>query len=157
LIEYVKQESVLAQSRTMLNLSNKNKTLFQLLDANTDGRLSTREFRLAAEQIGNWDANGDGKIETTELPSGIQVDVGTGEPGWFAASRARLEGNAAQSQVQGATAEFSSRGPTWFARMDRNRDGDVSRREFLGPLEAFEKLDGDSDGFVTLDEAVPPK
>jgi hypothetical protein len=38
--------------------------------------------------------------------------------------------------------------------MDRNRDGDVSRREFLGPRAAFERLDADGDGLITAEEAA---
>jgi hypothetical protein len=37
--------------------------------------------------------------------------------------------------------------------MDRNGDGDVSLREFLGPLELFRKLDRDGDGLISPDEA----
>jgi Ca2+-binding EF-hand superfamily protein len=37
--------------------------------------------------------------------------------------------------------------------MDRNHDGDVSRREFLGSEEAFRKIDRDSDGLISLEEA----
>jgi hypothetical protein len=37
--------------------------------------------------------------------------------------------------------------------MDRNRDGDVSRREFLGPRESFDRLDRDKDGLIDSDEA----
>ena len=37
--------------------------------------------------------------------------------------------------------------------MDRNRDGDVSRREFLGPREQFDRLDRDKDGLIDPDEA----
>jgi hypothetical protein len=37
--------------------------------------------------------------------------------------------------------------------MDRNGDGDVSRREFLGPPDAFLKLDRDGDGVISRDEA----
>jgi hypothetical protein len=37
--------------------------------------------------------------------------------------------------------------------MDRNRDGDVSRREFLGTREQFERLDRDHDGLIGPGEA----
>ena len=37
--------------------------------------------------------------------------------------------------------------------MDRNRDGDVSRREFLGPRDQFDRLDRDNDGLIDADEA----
>jgi len=37
--------------------------------------------------------------------------------------------------------------------MDRNRDGDLSPREFLGPRTAFDRLDTDGDGLVDAREA----
>ena len=37
--------------------------------------------------------------------------------------------------------------------MDRNGDGDVSRREFLGTPEEFKKLDLDGDGLISREEA----
>src|SRR5262249_17362573 len=40
-------------------------------------------------------------------------------------------------------------GPAWFRKMDRNRDGDVSRREFLGSDEEFKKIDTDGDGLIS--------
>ncbi|MFG0240142.1 MAG: hypothetical protein ACF8CY_03675 [Gimesia chilikensis] len=42
----------------------------------------------------------------------------------------------------------------WFNLMDRNRDGDVSRREFTGPPAAFDRLDQDHDSLISLLEAV---
>jgi hypothetical protein len=45
------------------------------------------------------------------------------------------------------------RGPLWFRKMDRNGDGDVSRREFLGTAEQFRKIDADGDGLISLEEA----
>jgi Ca2+-binding EF-hand superfamily protein len=44
-------------------------------------------------------------------------------------------------------------GPDWFQKMDRNHDGDVSRREFLGPRDQFDRLDRDNDGLIDADEA----
>jgi hypothetical protein len=37
--------------------------------------------------------------------------------------------------------------------MDRNRDGDVSRREWLGSEEEFRAIDTDGDGLISLEEA----
>ena len=38
--------------------------------------------------------------------------------------------------------------------MDRNRDGDLSPREFLGPRDAFLRLDADGDGLIDAREAT---
>ncbi|HEV3235798.1 MAG TPA: hypothetical protein VGZ25_02350, partial [Gemmataceae bacterium] len=45
------------------------------------------------------------------------------------------------------------KGPVWFRKMDRNGDGDVSRREFLGSDEDFRRIDADGDGLISLEEA----
>jgi hypothetical protein len=37
--------------------------------------------------------------------------------------------------------------------MDRNGDGDVSRREFLGTDEQFREIDTDGDGLISVEEA----
>jgi len=44
-------------------------------------------------------------------------------------------------------------GPECFRQMDRNRDGDLSRREFLGPRTQFDRLDRDRDGLIDPEEA----
>ena len=55
--------------------------------------------------------------------------------------------------VSAGRPELRLRGPLWFRKMDRNADGDVSEREFLGTIEQFRKLDRDGDGLLSPEEA----
>jgi hypothetical protein len=41
----------------------------------------------------------------------------------------------------------------WFRKMDRNADGDVSFREFLGAREEFDRIDADGDELISVEEA----
>jgi hypothetical protein len=41
-----------------------------------------------------------------------------------------------------------------YTRADFNGDGDISRREFLGSLEQFARLDADQNGYVNSAEAA---
>jgi Ca2+-binding EF-hand superfamily protein len=45
-------------------------------------------------------------------------------------------------------------GPAWFRAMDRNGDGYVSPREFLGTPEQFRKIDTNGDGLISPEEAA---
>jgi len=119
--------------------------LFGSLDASGDKRLSLREMRLAGERLKKFDTNDDGKVSLTEVPTAIELSFGRGFNYGY-----RANGLVRQAAVPGAQA---AGGPAWFARMDRNGDGDVTPREFLGSPEQFQKLDLDSDGFLSREEA----
>ena len=45
------------------------------------------------------------------------------------------------------------KGPEWFRKMDRNNDGDISLKEWLGTEEEFRKIDADGDGLISVEEA----
>ena len=44
-------------------------------------------------------------------------------------------------------------GPLWFRKMDRNGDGEISLREWLGSKEDFQRIDTNGDGIISLEEA----
>jgi Ca2+-binding EF-hand superfamily protein len=127
-----------------LTISETSKGLFELLDTNRDGRLSIRELRAAAKVLAEYDINKDGILSEDEIPVQIQLAVTPGSQPYY---------NPRQYQQQ-QPVRISNEGPLWFRKMDRNGDGDVSRREFLGSPEDFKKLDLDGDGFISLEEAI---
>ena len=44
--------------------------------------------------------------------------------------------------------------PVWFRKMDKNNDGDISPREWLGTDEDFKAIDADGDGLISAAEAI---
>ena len=108
--------------------------LFELLDANHDGALSVRELRTAWDRLKDAGCVAGGALDPKKLPRILLIAASRGYP---------------QSLAPDAR-----RGPAWFRAMDRNGDGDVSRREFTGPPEVFDQLDLDRDGLLDAREAA---
>jgi Ca2+-binding EF-hand superfamily protein len=137
-----------AESFVTLTVTDESPGLFELLDEDGDGRLSLRELHTAWDRLAALDRDGDGRLSRDELPRRLCLRLTLGTP-------------APRSAVSPRTAAPAAgpRGPAWFRRMDRNGDGYVSRREFLGSPEDFRKLDRDGDGLISPEEAerfVPP-
>ena len=135
-----------------LVLVDQSRGLFDLLDANRDGRLSVREMRGAAALVAKLDRDGKGHLTSADIPRSYQLTLkrGPGGAGGLdpAAAFAALYGGSGSTEPAAPKG-----GPAWFRKMDRNRDGDVSPREFLFSAEQFRKIDTDGDGLISTAEA----
>lgn len=125
-------------------------TLFQLLDDNRDGRLSVRELRTAWARLLPLEPPGATEITASAIQPSVTLRLTrTQERGAaFQAAQVQFVGVNPNGAVPAPT-----RGPTWFRKMDRNGDGDISRTEFLGTRAEFDAIDTDHDGLIGLEEA----
>jgi len=136
-------------------VSTEGKGLFEMIDTDGDGRLSVREMRNAVQLIAELDRDGDGCVSKAEIPRCSVATFRTGPAGrddlgsYQQAQTLIVRGQARRQQPPAK----APRGPEWFRKMDRNGDGDVSRREFLGTDEQFRAIDTDGDGLISVEEA----
>jgi Ca2+-binding EF-hand superfamily protein len=148
----VSAESATALSRSRLISSNRGRDFFEILDENRDRRISPRELLAVVTRIDIWDGNDDAAISQGEIPQLYQLTFDRGQPD-FASTFGF--GSYVVTPAPTGPAPVTPQGPVWFQRMDRNDDGDVSRREFLGTREQFESLDADGDELISPQEAMP--
>lgn len=135
-------------SRVELHVQKQNRELFALWDRDDDGRLAPREQRVDSAEFQSWDRNDDGLVHRDEVPRVYTVLVGRGRP------QMGLDFLDAQAATAATRSVVPAQDlPDWFRWQDRNMDGDLSPREFLGPVELFQQMDHNRDGFVAADEA----
>jgi Ca2+-binding EF-hand superfamily protein len=149
---YFAMQDELVGSFLMMQVRDNSQGLFEMLDANRDNRIGVRELRTAWSRMKNWDRDGDGQLARSEIPRQVQLVVSQGRAGYNAGPRTPVVVRAGSNTVTRPTSA-SPGGPVWFRKMDRNSDGDVSRREFLGSLEDFRRIDVDGDELIDLNEA----
>lgn len=144
---FVSYDAIAIQSRIELTVADEGKTLFELLDSNVDRRLTPRELQEGFDRLGTVDRNHDGRIAQSELESRYRFTFSYGRNQIFTPNTPGMN-----SPVTARIRNVNS-GPPWYQRMDRNQDGDITWREFLGTREQFEKLDHNGDGLISRNEA----
>lgn len=147
---FLTESVTLSRSRLVMKIENDRRSLFQLLDVNLDRRLSRREFVDGYREMLKHDGNRDGRLSPKEMESRYKVTIELARTSLFEMSS---NDRMASANATSPRLEQSTEGPEWFRRMDVNRDGDVSRREFLGPALQFDDLDANGDGFLGASEA----
>ena len=135
-----------ARCRVEVAFEDQGNGVFELLDRNGDGRLSPRELAEAVAVLKPF-AGPDGNIRPKDILRRFQVRC-TSEPIPIGVLLNRTV------IVQLSEIPPPANVPAWFTKMDRNGDGDVSLREFVGPIELFRKLDKNGDGLISPEEAI---
>jgi len=150
LIAFADRQQEAARSRLVVTTADQGRAIFGILDLDRDRRLGAREVMRTVDRVMSWDGDGDGRVTPDEIPYHFQVTIARSGLAGLGGAGA----NPAAPRPMVATRPAGSAvGPEWFQKMDRNHDGDISRREFLGPRDQFERLDRDKDGLIDPDEA----
>lgn len=148
LVSFTDQRATLSRCRVIMRVESEQRSLFEILDADADRRLTRSEFLGGLERLREYDADRDTLFELSDLTTRYRVVIEMARTELFAGATLMQP----SAEANSPRLQSSETGPVWFTRMDANRDGVVSQREFLGPLEDFAAFDGNRDGLLQVDE-----
>jgi Ca2+-binding EF-hand superfamily protein len=137
-------------SSVVVTITDEGHGLFEMLNSYHDGRLRQRELKLAWARLASWDRDHDGYIARNEIPHQFRVRLSQGPAN---DSLQLAEGVMIPMAAAERKVVERSKGPLWFQRMDRNGDGEVTLREWLGSKEDFQRIDTNKDSIISIEEA----
>jgi Ca2+-binding EF-hand superfamily protein len=108
--------------------------LFEIVDQDHDASLSVRELRNAWNVLDALSCTTGQHVACEKVRPRLLLIASRGYPTDIRKSK--------PSSIE------------WFRSMDRNNDGDVSRREFVGATEQFTRMDRDQDHLISASEAA---
>jgi hypothetical protein len=144
-------ESDSAATQIAIGAAFDGNPLLRLVDHDNDRRLTRRERQEIGSLFASLDRNGDGAVSSSEVPAPIRFAVTLGPHVHKLLATPVPAARATKARAEAPTA------PAWFTSMDKNRDGDLSRGEFLGTTEQFKQLDTNGDGLLSIAEALKLK
>jgi Ca2+-binding EF-hand superfamily protein len=136
---YLAQQQAALRAQIHARVSDVEDAVFVALDADRDGRLTSRELEQSRGRLAALDHDQDGYVIPDEIPQALEIAIARGSVETPDATFARpgLAGSQKREDL-----------PRWFTSMDANQDGVVSRREFIGSGEQFDRLDADQSGLI---------
>jgi Ca2+-binding EF-hand superfamily protein len=146
----IDQDSAAQQTRIELVISHDSESLFEILAGRGDRRLTLRKLMEGHSRLEARDRDQDGVVRMSEIAGKYRLTAEPGKPTMFRSGNRMMRGSPPASVSAGPPLS----GPLWFQKMDRNQDGDVSAREFLGSGDLFLRLDRDGDGLLSAEEAA---
>ena len=149
---------------------------FQSFDKNNDGQVSKEEFPGPDQAFERLDKNQDGYIDESEAPKGQKTGARRGGGDFIQNLDKNDDGQVSKEEFPGPDEGFDRMdknqdgyidaseapkgqktgarrgGGDFIQNLDKNDDGQVSKEEFPGPDEGFDRMDKNQDGYIDASE-----
>jgi Ca2+-binding EF-hand superfamily protein len=134
--------------------------MFRKMDQNGDGFLNSDEMpEDLRASLAQWDANKDGMIDLNEFKEYMKAKGQQGQamPTWIQEETPEEEEQRPVTYHAGnLPKELLTKAP-WFQELDKDNDAQIGLYEWKDsgrPLEEFQKMDRNGDGYLTVEEVL---
>jgi Ca2+-binding EF-hand superfamily protein len=115
-------------------------------------RRGGRRGRVNPRMLASWDRNKDGKVSADEFPGRQELFAKLDRDGDGFLTQADLEAPGGDGPGGARKAPVTEKGGDVIQSMDTDDDGRLHRAEFRGSSEDWARLDRNKDGWITRDE-----